>query len=173
MSAASAAARDILDTFWGLGLPVAYVAFRGLFVPRAFEHSDDPPLSVLDETVPERSDTVRGGTLVFAAVAVMSLLFFLNVAGSNIVLVIRERPAWGVLTCILGLGLIAVIVAVEWLYQQNNRYTDLLSDADQKASALRASHYGSMAKAARTGMIVWVFGLGIAVVWVWRISRGA
>jgi len=171
MNSVGQAARQVVDVLWAYGLLTLYGAYRGIFLPRVFARSNEPLLNLHDETPQETPDNVRAGNLVFAAIAIMSFLFFLNVAGSDILIVMRGNPLWGCLAGLLGTGLFAEIGIFEFLYQQNNRYIDLLTDADAGAASRSECQYRKVVKMERIGMAVWAFLFALAVFWLWQISR--
>ena len=164
---ASGSVHEILEVIGFFTVPVGYGIYRFLLLPRLFEHSNDPPLSVLEDSSPDRSDDVRAGNLIFSVIVVIYTFSFLNIAGRDILVVMLERPIWGAFIAFLSLTFLALVGVVEFIRRKNDRYTDLRSDPDEKLAGQEALRIQRLLNRVRFLAGLWCVLLVIAILWLW------
>jgi hypothetical protein len=145
-------AREILNSLWMFVWPVAaclvYLQVFNSTIRGGYSPSD-------------KNKVALGITGVLGGI---SALFFVNAEGGNLWVVIHARPAWGsYFLLVSGVGLAGC--ARSWIIVRriSRQACDILSTTEPREFPLRGWALASG---------LWVLSFLVAVLWLWKISRG-
>lgn len=156
---ASIIARQILSDMWEYGriLLIVVIAMAGWGVVLGRLEGED-----------DRVTTPSGLILIgLGIVGSFVTLSFLNVQASNIVALVKVKPVWGALTCLVAL----LVITIGWLISYRKIRQGRLEAALSLAASSSESKQVLFTRAVKVSCSVLLLLAIIDIAWLWKLSH--
>lgn len=171
------ASQNLLEALDGFAFPVGFVCYRILQASRPLMRpaATGPQETYTPRIAPDGMSVADHHKIIAIVLGVSSILYaysFWTEEADDVLTLMQARPVWGAYALFLSLMLFSLVMVAELRYRSRRHpILDPLrpivpEEMEQKIDRQQMRMLHVLA-------VLWMAGVGAAILWLWRISHGA